>query len=154
MTAEKQGVKSSDRFRVTSTRPHTGVAGPIGVPMLGFKNSRYLTLSRSRWIESYHTCRTILYDIFCRHHIVAQDLKIDIPVYFQYTAIYSYNIWSIIEGNNEEPDILRSSSVDQIGARKCEQGRGPPLVPRYEFILQIIPPRYAPPLIVKRVTRL
>lgn len=43
MTAKKQGVKkSSVRFRVTSTRPHTGIAGPIGVPMVGFKNSQYL----------------------------------------------------------------------------------------------------------------
>lgn len=42
MTAKKQGMKSSVRFRVTSTRPHTGMAGPIGVAMLGLKNSRYL----------------------------------------------------------------------------------------------------------------
>lgn len=38
MTAKKQGMRSSVRFRVTSTRPHTGTAGPIGVPMLGFYN--------------------------------------------------------------------------------------------------------------------
>lgn len=42
MTAKKQGMKSSVRFRVTSTRPHTGMAGPIGVPMLGFKNNWHL----------------------------------------------------------------------------------------------------------------
>lgn len=43
MTAKKQGMRSSVRFRVTSTRPHTGMAGPIGVPMLGFKNNRHLS---------------------------------------------------------------------------------------------------------------
>lgn len=67
-------------------------------------------------------------------------------------AIYSYNIM-VNNRNNGLTYILRSSSVDQIGARKCEQGRGPPFV-RYELIIPIIPPRYAPPSIIKRVTRL